>query len=440
MNTFDEWIKTAHLADTPLTGTPGDNFVVALTERILNEADLANVSDVHFQPEKNGMDIRFRTDGVLHRVGIVRENHIPQIVARLKILADLLTYKTNIPQEGRVRAGRVPDIAKEMRISTTPTLHGERVVVRFFSEEHHYHYPDELGFPDDIQMRLTRSIRKNSGAVLITGPAGSGKTTTAYALLRELADRGETLRSIVTLEDPVEHALDGIAQVEVSSHGDRTLGETIKYMMRQDPEVLFIGEIRDSATAEAAFQAVLTGHLLIATFHAGGAVEAVSRLCELGIEPFVLRSGIQCVISQRLVRKLCECAENVEEPLDWGCPLSPSGERARVRGEFNEKTRSPHPNPLPEGEGTGKNVFLKTYKMPKGCAMCGGTGYRGRIPLAEVLPLDNDDVMRSLLDRNDTVALRETAIRNGMIPLTDRAFALIESGATSPLEIRRVFG
>ena len=399
-NPFDEWTQTASQTD-------GD-FIVALTERILTEAAKSNVSDVHFQPEKNGMHIRFRTDGVLHKIGFVSEERIPQIVARLKVLADLLTYKTNTSQEGRVRAGRLPEIAKEMRISTAPTLHGERVVIRFFSEEERYHYPDELGLPDDVQKRLIEAIRKNGGAVLITGPAGSGKTTTAYALLRELAEHGETLRSIITLEDPIEHALDGISQIEISSQGDRTLGETIKYMMRQDPEVLFVGEIRDRSTAESAFQAVLTGHLVLMTFHAGSATEAVGRLCELGIEPFVLRSGISCVISQRLVRKLCDCAETIVEPL-----------RLTIgKKEYN----------------------LNAYKKPGACEKCGGTGYAGRVPLAEVLPLENDDVMRNLLDRNDTVALRDTAIRHGMIPLHDRAFALIESGATSPFEIRRVFG
>ena len=178
--------------------------------------------------------------------------------------------------------------------------------------------------------------------------------------------------------------------------------------MRQDPEVLFVGEIRDKATAEAAFQAALTGHLLLTTFHAGGAVEAVSRLCELGIEPFVLRSGISCVISQRLVRKLCDCAETVAEPLHF----------TLGRTEYD----------------------LPTYKMPKGCTTCNGTGYHGRLLLAETLPLENDEVMRSLLDRNDTAALQVVALRHGMVPLHNRAFALIESGQTSPLEIRRVFG
>jgi len=393
---FDEWMTVA-------TQSGGD-FVVALMERILSEAARANVSDVHFQPEKNGMDIRFRTDGVLRRIGMLPAERTPQIAARLKVLADLLTYKTHVPQEGRVRIGRVPNMPKEMRISTTPTLHGERVVVRFFSEETQYHYPDELGFPEDIHTRLQDSIRKNSGVLLITGPAGSGKTTTAYALLRELADRSETLRCILTLEDPIEHALDGIAQTEISSQSGRTLGEMIKYMMRQDPEVLFVGEIRDRSTAEAAFQAALTGHLLMTTFHAGSAAEAVSRLCELGIEPFVLRSAVSCVLSQRLVRKLCECAET---------------RSGRMEPEYRRND---------------------TYRMPKGCEACGGTGYRGRIPLAEALPLENEEVMRTLLDRNDTAALRETAIRHGMVPIEFRAETLIESGVTSPLEIRRVLG
>ncbi len=397
---FERWKKEAE--------KNREDVVVVFTERILVEAERSNVSDVHFQPGKNALEVRFRIDGVLHRIGSLPKELIPRAAARLKVLADLLTYQTNVPQEGRVRTGRVPNVGKEMRISTAPTLYGERIVVRFFAEENRYHYPDELAFPSDVQAGLLSSIRKNSGAVLVTGPSGSGKTTTAYALLRELADRGETLRSIVTLEDPVEHALDGIAQIEVSSQAERSLGEMIKYMMRQDPEVLFVGEIRDKKTAEAAFQAALTGHLLITTFHAGGAVEAVGRLCELGIEPFVLRSGISCVVSQRLVRKLCDCAETVAQPLRLTIGQAEYG--------------------------------FESSRMPKGCKNCGGTGYVGRVPLAETLPLANDDVMRSLLDRNDTAALRETAIRNGMVPLAERAAKLVEEGTTSPLEIRRVFG
>ncbi|GHT40223.1 general secretion pathway protein GspE [Planctomycetales bacterium] len=386
----------------------GEDFVVAVVQRILCEASNALASDVHFQPRKDGLEVRFRQDGVLHCIGVLPKETTPQVTARLKVLADLLTYKTNVPQEGRVRENRIANVHKEIRISSAPTLYGERVVVRFFAEENRYHYPDQLGLSDDILTSLLNSLRKKNGTVLITGPAGCGKTTTAYALLRQLADRGETLRSIVTLEDPVEHALDGAAQVEVDSQGDLSLREMIKYMMRQDPEVLLVGEIRDSQTADAALQAALTGHLLISTFHAGSAVDAVGRLLELGIEPYVLRSGISFILSQRLVRKLCGCAELVREPLVLDIDA--------------------------------KHYEFDSYKMPKGCAACNGTGYHGRTLIAEALPLENPAVMRSLLDRQDTAALREIAVKSGMIPLADRAAELVESGITSPLEVRRVLG
>jgi type II secretory ATPase GspE/PulE/Tfp pilus assembly ATPase PilB-like protein len=399
---FSDWLTDAESA-----ARSGGDFVVAVLERILFEASSQGASDVHFQPGKHGVDVRFRLDGVLHSVGELPPEHAAQTAARLKVLANLLTYKVASPQEGRVRSGRVPNVTKELRISAVPTLYGERVVVRFFSEEEQYHYPDELGFPDDLLQQLMRAVRKNSGAVLITGSAGSGKTTTAYALLRELADRSETLRSIVTLEDPIEHALERTAQIEVSPQEELSLKQMIKYMMRQDPEVLFVGEIRDRETAETALQAALTGHLLVSTFHAGSAVDAVGRLCEIGIEPFVLRSGISCVLCQRLVRRLCDCAETRTEPLTL--------------------------------EIDREKLKLPTYKLPKGCPKCGGTGYIGRVLIAESLPLDDDTVMRGVLDRRETSALRELALQGGMIPMTARVVSLMESGITSPLEIRRVF-
>ncbi|MCL2349258.1 MAG: Flp pilus assembly complex ATPase component TadA [Planctomycetaceae bacterium] len=398
---FSQW-----LAD--VAQLKGD-VVVTMIERILAEAARIGSSDVHFQPGKDGVEIRFRVDGVLHLIGVLPMEHAAQIAARLKVLSNLLTYKIDIPQEGRVRFGMIPGVNKEMRISTVSTLYGERVVVRFFPEETRYHYPDELGLPTDIQEGLLRAIQKNSGAILLCGSAGSGKTTTAYALLRELADRSETMRSIVTLEDPIEHALERIAQIEVSHKNQLTLNEMIKYMMRQDPEVLLVGEIRDLATAEAAFQAALTGHLLMTTFHAGSAADAVGRLCEIGIEPFVLRSGISYVLCQRLVRRLCsECADIRTESLSLTI--------ART------------------------SCDLSHYASPKGCDKCSGTGYYGRILLAEALPLENDEVMRTLLDRRETQTIEQIAVEHGMISMSARAMSLVEAHVTSPHEIRRVFG
>jgi len=387
----------------------GSDFIVEFLNRLLAEGAAENVSDIHFQPQREGIDIRFRLDGILQNFGSLKPEYASQIAARLKILAHLLTYKTDTPQEGRVRAGLVPGVDKEMRISTARTLHGERVVVRFFAEEHRFRYPDELGFTPEILGGLQHALSGNSGAILMTGPSGSGKTTTAYALLRELADRGETLRSIITLEDPIEHAIDHVAQLELNDRNSLSLGEMIKYMLRQDPEVLFVGEIRDSDTAQAAMQAALTGHLLLTTLHAGTAIDAVVRLCEMGLEPFMLRSGITFVTCQRLVRKLCEsCREIRVEPLS----LSLSGE-----------------------------VYpIKSLAVPKGCSQCNGSGYSSRILLAESLPISDDRLMRNLLDRGDTKTIRDLAVGGGMVPMTASAAVLLETHVTSPQEIRRVFG
>ena len=421
--------NNAHLIEECLNGIHSDqsDFVPLVLERILAEAARSEASDAHFQPAKNGMEVRFRQDGVLHVLGMLPQELTAQFAARLKVLANLLTYQIAVPQEGRIRSGVVPGVDKEMRVSTVPTLYGERVVVRFFSEETRYQYADELGLPPDIRDRLLQAARRNSGAILLTGPSGSGKTTTAYALLRELADRGETTRSIVTLEDPIEHALEGIAQVEIRRQNDLTLDAMIKYMMRQDPEVLFVGEIRDRATAEAAMQAALTGHLLITTFHAGSAAESVGRLYEIGIEPFALRSGISCVLCQRLVRKLCPvCAEKHTD----GIALTIGREHCVA------------------GRSVTAPFEITEYSFPKGCGQCNGTGYAGRVLLAESLPLENvvcpeyrnANVMRALFDRPDMQAIGELAVQNGMIPMSVRAVALIESHVTSPQEIRRVFG
>ena len=402
---------TPHLIERWQDGLQRDNgdFVPVVLERILAEAARSDVSDAHFQPGKHGTEVRFRQDGVLQILGSLPAELTAQVAARLKVLANLLTYKIDAPQEGRIRSGVVPGVEKEMRVSTVPTLYGERVVVRFFSEETRYQYADELGLPPDIRDRLLQSARRNSGAILLTGPSGSGKTTTAYALLRELADRGETTRSIVTLEDPIEHALEGIAQVEIRRNHDLTLDKMIKYMMRQDPEVLFVGEIRDRMTAEAAMQAALTGHLLITTFHAGSAAESIGRLSEIGIEPFALRSGISCVLCQRLVRKLCAA-----------CAEKQSGHITLTIGR--------------------ERFDVLEYSLPKGCERCKGTGYAGRILLTESLPLENVNVMRAMFDRPDMQAIAEMAVQNGMIPMSVRAIALIESHESSPGEIRRVFG
>ncbi len=392
----------------------GSDRVVAMIDAILRGAVALAASDVHFQPGRNGVEIRFRIDGVLHVLGRMPLENSPQIAARLKVFAGLLTYRTDTPQEGRVRSDRIEGVNREMRISTAPSLYGERVVVRFFSEESRCQYIDSLGFSREIEEQLKQALQRRSGAVLIVGPAGSGKTTTAYAMLRELARPAGPVRSIVSLEDPIEHAIDGVAQIEIAPNDatsgtkSMTLDRMLQYMMRQDPEILMVGEIRERKTAEAAFQAALTGHLLISTFHAGSAVEAVGRFLELKIEPFVLRSSIAFVLCQRLLRKLCSCAEWVENPLEICL--------------------------------NGTKFTFKNYREARGCENCGGTGYAGRIPFAEILPLDNEEVVNALLNRQSTTTIQRLALQHGMVSLAENAASLITVGLTSPLEAKRVLG
>jgi type II secretory ATPase GspE/PulE/Tfp pilus assembly ATPase PilB-like protein len=290
-----------------------------------------------------------------------------------------------------------------MRVSTFPTLHGEKAVVRFFGGCGQYRYLSDLGMPDDVRAAFERLLGETGGAILVTGPAGSGKTTTAYACLRELAARPAP-RSLVSLEDPIEVPLGGVAQSQVNPQAGIDLSVGLRFLMRQDPEVILVGEIRDRATAEAALQASLTGHLLLSTFHAGSAAEAVGRLADMGIEPYVLRSGLLAVINQRLARRLCSCAREGDDP-------------TAALG-------------LPVGR----------FRLPTGCAACRGTGYQGRLLLVEMLIVGQTELGRAILGRSDAGALERLAVAAGMITRWRRACQAVESGATSPAEVRRVLG
>jgi type II secretory ATPase GspE/PulE/Tfp pilus assembly ATPase PilB-like protein len=376
-------------------------YATQFVDVLLDAARRMGVSDVHLQPTGKRLDIRWRLDGVLQSVGQFPSGEAADIVSRLKVMAGLLTYRNDIPQEGRI--GPVPGDV-EMRLSTFPTLYGERAVVRFFSADGSFLYLEDLGLPAEILRCLLRLLAETSGAVFITGPAGSGKTTTVYACLRELARSSEGSKSIVTLEDPIEVAVAGIAQSQVNSVAGFDLARGLRSLLRQDPEVIMVGEIRDRETAEEAFQASLTGHLLLTTFHAGSAAEAISRLSDMGIEPYQLRSGILAILNQRLVRRLCQCAraaESVDACL--GLPVQTAFESV-------------------------------------GCESCHGTGYRGRIVLAEMLTLQPGPLQRAILSRGDAPRLEQLAKSAGMLTRWQRAHEAVEAGLTSPVEVRRVLG
>jgi type II secretory ATPase GspE/PulE/Tfp pilus assembly ATPase PilB-like protein len=376
-------------------------YATKFVDRLLDAASCIRASDVHLQPTGAGIDVRWRLDGVLQPVGVFPRGAAADVVSRMKVLAELLTYRTDVPQEGRIRdrRGNV-----EIRVSTFPTLHGERAVVRLFAAQGEYLHLQDLGLPDDILARLSELLAETSGAILITGPAGSGKTTTAYACLRELVRTSEGGKSIVSLEDPIESAVDGVSQSRVNPTAGFDLAAGLRSLMRQDPEAIMVGEIRDRETAEAAFQASLTGHLLVTTFHAGSAAGAISRLSDMGIEPYLLRSGILGILSQRLVRQLCSCRE----------PIS---------------------------DATGKlNLTVTQAWQAVGCEQCLGSGYRGRVILAELLQSTPTELGRAILSRSDAPQLEQLAIEAGMTSIWQRAKSAVEAGRTSPSEVRRVLG
>ena len=381
---------------------PADpQFATQVVDRMLAAGQDRRASDLHLQPTAQGLELKFRIDGVLERAGVFPSAVASNIITRLKVLAELLTYRTDVPQEGRIRK---PQMDVEMRVSTFPTLHGERAVVRLFAGSRQYQRLDDLGMPDDVLQPLRRLLGETSGAILATGPAGSGKTTTVYACLRELSGRSDAARSLVSLEDPIEVAVPGVAQSQVNPAVELDLATGLRFMMRQDPEVIMVGEIRDRPTAEAAFQASLTGHLLLSTFHAGSAAEAISRLSDMGIEPYLLRSGVLAILCQRLVRRLCECSRPSDEEADrLGLPVD-------------------------------------QVRVPVGCPSCSGTGYRGRFVLVEMLTAEKTELGRAILSRSDTATLERLAVEAGMITRWQRAYRAVLAGLTSPAEVRRVLG
>jgi len=375
-------------------------FAVRVVDELLKWAGELDASDLHLNPLEDGLEVRVRVDGVLHRAGILPAFAQRKVITRMKVLADLLTYRSDIPQEGRIRR---PAGGPEVRISTFPSLYGERVVARFFPEETRFKLLDDLGFPDRITELLKKLLGETSGAIFMTGPAGSGKTTTMYACLRELVQE-EIPRSIITIEDPIEVAIPGVIQSQVEPRVGLDLSVALRYLMRQDPEVVAVGEIRDRATAEAAVEASLTGHLILSTFHAGGAAESVGRLLDMGIEPYFIRSGVLAVLSQRLLRQVCACSEWTDDPqAALGLPVD------RVR-------------------------------VARGCPECRNTGYTNRFSIAEILLLQDEKIARAVLECVDVVTLEKLALEQGMVSLWDSAVQAVKEGRTTPVEVRRVLG
>jgi general secretion pathway protein E len=393
------------------TGTEieaSDKHVVNAVEYLLHHAYDLRASDIHLEPKRDNAVVRFRIDGVLHEIAAIPRVVYPAVVNRIKALSRMDIAEKRRPQDGRIKTDR-DGKEVELRISTVPVAFGEKVVMRIFDPDMLIRDLGSLGFrPDELEL-FEEFIMHPHGIVLVTGPTGSGKTTTLYSALKIVAQPGV---NVVTIEDPIEMVMPALNQIAVNAKIGLTFGSALRTVLRQDPDIVMVGEIRDTETAENAVQAALTGHLVFSTLHTNDAPTAITRLQDLGIFPFLLSSTLLGVIAQRLVRVICPRCK--EDHL-----LGP--EELRVLG-------------LPPERGTSLLA-----KRGKGCVYCRKTGYYGRTGIFEMLKIDES--MRDLIDRKaDAILLRDHAVKAGMMTLKEAALSKLVRGTTSFEEIIRVTG
>jgi len=384
----------------------GAGGVCDLVDLIIAEGLRRGASDIHVEPGVERLLVRFRLDGVLHPPVTAETKLALNVIARIKVLAELLTYQTDVPQEGRIDRAKV-NAPSDLRVSTFPTVHGEKAVLRLFDRDAETLQLADLGYPKPILQELQRQLHMPTGVMFLTGPAGSGKTTTIYAALKYILQTTSAARNIVTVEDPVERILEGVTQTEVRPAAGLTFARCLRSLMRQDPEVIVIGEVRDEETAGIAIEAGLTGHLVISTIHSGTAPGVFTRLLEMGVAPYLVASSVNFVVAQRLMRKLCDACKRLLEH-EEGCSA-----------EF-------------------RKLLDQAYE-PVGCDSCFGAGYSGRIVIAETVKTEKR--MRSaILEQAEKERLAQIARELGMAPLPLAAFDEVAKGATSPAEVQRVLG
>ena len=369
--------------------------VVSLVDDLLTKAVECDASDVHFEPTGTELAIKFRLDGVLNTVEKLPAAISDNVIARLKVLGGLLTYRNDIPQEGRIEIDKSRnDRIMDQRLAVFPTIHGQRAVVRLFYNNAELMELDQLGFSKPLYIGLKEIAAKNQGVLLLTGPAGSGKSTTLAALLRHIL-KSYAGKSVVTLEDPVEIRIDGATQVQITPHGQMTFPTALRSLLRQDPQVLMIGEIRDAETAKITIEAGLTGHLLMSTMHSGSPAGALLRLLEMGIEPYQVTSSVSAVLNQRLVRRLCpKCKQKIENADSYN---------------------------------------------PKGCDECFHTGYKGRILIAEMVQLESQ-LRKAILAKADLDNLEAILEDMGHTTMLTDGKRLVNEGVTTEEELNMVCG
>lgn len=382
--------------------------IIELVNALVTQAHLMRASDIHIEPNDKGVKVRLRIDGVLHDKFFFNKNIHSEVISRIKVLSWLRTDEHQAAQDGRFRMV-VPDgTPVDVRVSITPTYYGENAVLRLLADHAEDYTLSMLGFSEEDQKKIMRAIKRPHGMILSTGPTGSGKTTTLYTLIKQLNTKSV---SIVTIEDPIEYAVSDITQIQINPRSGLTFAQGLRSILRQDPNIIMVGEIRDPETAGIAVNTALTGHLLLSTLHTNDSATTLPRLLDMGIDPYLVASTVNVAIGQRLVRRICGVCKEA-------CPLT-----AAEKESLSESL----PTPLSE---------TAVFYRGKGCSECDESGYKGRVGINEVLVVDNE-VRDAILKKASAAVIRQIGIKNGMTTMFEDGLKKAAAGQTTIAELLR---
>lgn len=400
LETQTEEVKTV----SDILSTEEDSPIVNLVNSILIKANTLGASDVHFEPYEDECLVRFRLDGVLHEYLKMPPNTYSSVISRIKVMANLNIAEKRVPQDGRIGV-KIGPKDLDIRVSVVPTIFGERVVLRLLDKSGFLLTLDDLGFDEEDLKRYKRLIQKPYGIVLITGPTGAGKSTTLYASLLFIKN---PRKNIITVEDPVEYQIKGVNQIQVNPKVGLTFASGLRSILRQDPDIIMVGEIRDSETADIAVHAALTGHLVLSTLHTNDASSSVARLVDMGVEPFLIANALEGVVAQRLVRKICPYCKK---------PYKPTVLEIKELGLNESKDY--------------------TFYKGEGCQHCMNTGYKGRVGIYEVLAFD-DELKSLIIKTQDSIEIEKVAKRKGFKTMFEDGVEKVLNGITTPQELLAV--
>ncbi len=398
-------LSFGEIDEKDIMSAANDAPIIKLVNYILFQAVKLDATDIHIGPQEKEIRIRYRIDGIMHTLMTPPKRVQGALISRIKIMANLNIAEKRLPQDGRIEI-KVSDKAYDIRVSVLPSKFGENIVMRMLDKERGFTSLEKMGFNPTDKKVIDSIIEKPNGIILVTGPTGSGKTTTLYSILHKLNTVDVNL---ITVEDPVEYQMQGIVQVQVDTKVGLTFGAVLRSVLRQDPDIVMIGETRDQETAQIAIQAALTGHLVLTTLHTNSAPASITRLIDMGIEPFLISSSIVGIIAQRLVRKLCPICKEA---------YTPTQEVLQTLGMSKSKEKL-------------------TFYRSKGCNECNDLGYKGRIPLFEIMRM-SDEISKLTMERASTTGLRKQAQLDGMTLLVEDGIAKVQQGLTSIEEVLTV--